>query len=175
MKKWLIFAVIAAMVLTAFPSCGGDDAGGEPVADNVKVELQDNGNYILITWTGDSNADYVVFAEVLTYPVSTTPPAGNIVLLGPGQRLLKYMKDVNGTPTFDSTGVTNDSEESWSYAPIATSNPPAGAVSGDRVRFGVGYVNAGGYTLEQVTIKWDTQTLEENSVLIKDVGFFELP
>jgi hypothetical protein len=151
MKKWLIFAVIAAMVLMAFPSCGGDEEAGEPVADGINARVYNSGANVLIEWDGDGNTDYSVYSETLDYPVAN----GQVTLEIAGQRLFKYLDDDGN---FVAAGLTNPdgSEGKWS---AVVSAPGSGTV-----RYRVAVSNAGGSPLEQFTIKWDTGTITADDV-----------
>jgi len=169
MKKWLIFAVIAAMfAMVMFPACGKDE-GGEAVAENVIAKLE--GSDVIVTWTGDVGSDYAVYSLKQGYPLTSS---GDIKLEIDGQRLLRYYKDYNPYSTtagnYVSGGETNPQEEQWSA--IIES-----ATSGI-YRFGVGPVNAGGYPIEQTTIVWYTATVPgaaETDPPIVDQGFIEIP
>ena len=71
MKKFLIFAVIAAMFATVFPACGKDDDSGgaasppevQLVYDKADAKEAAALNAIIVTWTGAAGYDYDVYFE----------------------------------------------------------------------------------------------------------------
>jgi hypothetical protein len=160
MKKWLIFAAVAAMfAVVMFPACetGGD---GDGVADSVNVEafydhIQVSGAYPAgtkivaynITWEGVPGYDYYVYYEVMDargeIQASYLSTAFDQVK---GQTVYKFAAQT--TPTTTGGNVLNlpyvksdlaDGKESWSILACAEDGGPdevtaaggSGGYSGD--------------------------------------------
>jgi hypothetical protein len=170
MKKWLIFAVIAAMFLVMFPACGGDDESG-PSVDSVVATPNDldDPTEVLITWTGGFGYEYGVYFQIINSLTSIT----STTYLGLGQNLYSY--ELNDSDTYDKV-LNTENQDQWAYllndasigdltlydgtaviddfsdlVTFATGQNTEGVV-----RFGIAPANPGGFPLpDQITIKWD--------------------
>jgi hypothetical protein len=162
MKKWLIFAVIAAMfAMVMFPACGGDAEESDGAASDVVVTFDDPAapTAALISWNGDASYEYGVYYQVIDYLGSITP----VVFIDRGQNLYTYDVESAGATTlntnqdgwqfyYDSTafanGVKTDS------AAVNTTNTE------EVVRFGVAALNPGGFQVQEAIdtlIVWGPQ------------------
>jgi hypothetical protein len=137
MKKWLIFAAVAAMfAVVMFPACetGGDDAG---IADSVNVEALfdevagQNGYSATasligynITWEGVPGYDYYAYFEVMDARGDIQRATTQVK----GQTVYKFGKKTSGS-TLDAPFIMReeaDGKESWSIlACAATFGPDA--------------------------------------------------
>jgi hypothetical protein len=149
MKKWFIFAVIAAVFMVTFPACGGDEDSA-PAASEVKATLYQsyfsiplvnsdgtavnlsNGTtainasthkVILLEWTADPVYDYYFVWQKkndLTKQIGGT----NISL---GQNIYKYdvPKNDAGVPQKIVRSI-NDDKSHWSVLIVADSGADAG-------------------------------------------------
>jgi hypothetical protein len=137
MKKWLIFAVIAAMfAMVMFPACGnkGDDRGS--AADNVEVRQMlsakmNEGKYgsgaeligYNITWEGVPGYDYYVYYEVKDPDGTITPAASSKAIKG--QTLFKFDQLLNSaTPPAPTTPFikVSDADDANSWSILVTDN-----------------------------------------------------
>jgi len=189
MKKWLIFAVIAAMfAMVMFPSCGKDE-GGEAVASDVR--LTKIGSTYVLTWDGNGGTDYGVYYMEQGYPLNGTASSSaavggkvNLIMVGSNQK--KYIKafdtaDNRQTLLNTTEGVLNtDGDDKWSVVVDFTTLSITSSVP---IRLGVGAASPGGYYVEEFTIAWDIEddvttatgtTNPKGSGLEKVKGFFTL-
>jgi hypothetical protein len=186
MKKWLIFAVIAAVfAMVMFPACGGDDGDGGPSASNVIAKVltvpvvEADGTTsvtgtgaILITWEGGAGYDYYFILQ----EKSDLPQTAGGSEISRGQNLYAYEPvTVDGTVT-KYKRVLNQDKGQWAVLLFEDTDTPANGftdyknfytalvalpsvTAGEAAlgRFGVAAANPGGFPLERVTIQWDIE------------------
>jgi hypothetical protein len=171
MKKWLIFAVIAAMfAMVMVAACGGGDEGGsDGAASDVRVfvnQISPNATAALIQWNGDPSYEYGVYYQVIDQLQTIYP----VIYMGLGQNLYTY------TASGGAAELNTQGPNLWQYylASGASTNPgglggvtlgaiiaSASAVSSSSaVRFGVGALNPGGFQVSEnieALIAWSAQ------------------
>jgi hypothetical protein len=146
MKKWMIFAVIAAVFMVTFPACGGDDDGGPsassvvatlkyialplceadgtPVKDNQTSATAIPAAGILVTWEGGAGYDYYLVWQDKN-DLTKTVGGSNI---SAGQNLYTYepYTPTGATAPTQLRRVLNTDKGQWSVL----LSPNAGAESG---------------------------------------------
>jgi len=178
MKKWLIFAVIAAMfAMVMFPACGKDEGGNAAAAENVRAYLI--GGEVIVSWTGSANSDYIVYVQEKKINGEYSVAAETTI----GQNQMKYVLATTGGVA--SPVRVNDNEEYWSVysgstltGDVASANLKTKLPSGGAFRFGVGPANTGSFSLDEVPIVWDNENLttddltgDKTGAAEKDYGF----
>jgi hypothetical protein len=153
MKKWLIFAVIAAMfAMVMFSACpSGDDGGG--AASDVEL-LTAEGE--LLTYTASGTEYYIVTfqgAKGYTYSIFTigaddtegieavTPDVSSAV----AQSMIGYKYDADEE---EVVAFGNDQEDQW-FALLPTDD-----ITKAFFNVGVAAFSPGGYPLEKASVAW---------------------
>ena len=152
MKKWLIIAAVVAMFAMVFPACGKDE-GGITEASDVQMALNDDGDAIVVTWTGDE-VGYrydVVFADVEGVGGGLFADTGPDYYYAPGQNVVIFSLDDDD----EIIALGNDTPNQWS-AKIAIADIVS-AVSAfgtsKKALVGVVALSPGGYSFGS-KIKW---------------------
>jgi hypothetical protein len=128
MKKWLIFAVIAAMfAMVMFPACGNksgesDGAAGMPDVVQVLNAAGDTLLAVIVRWEGTAGYDYYVYFEERDIYGTVMPLAGNTVYAVKGQTTYGLIANIDsnddGDPDtpFWQIDVGSAEKTSWSIA-----------------------------------------------------------